>query len=252
MGWLCPPERGMSRGSLRNQCRGRSYWAEDSAGAQGSRTHSRPSKSKTAPGIHGRKSVGNIMAGQRLQMPRKLLVPAVLAMGTAISERHTCGNRPPLRAIHRQLREAGHLLLGQVYGQAGPWGSLLPLPPTPCRGTRRAHGQRLARERMLPSPVRQASRAASRESAGIAPGRDRQCCGSSRGGVQSPGMQHPPCATGPRLESMPVPQEARVRSQGRKTWHQLSQALFASCLVFLQIYCCSCTLTAEQRHNKET
>uniref|UniRef100_A0A8C3KDB6 Uncharacterized protein n=1 Tax=Calidris pygmaea TaxID=425635 RepID=A0A8C3KDB6_9CHAR len=45
---------------------GRAKLGQGSAGAQRSLNRSRPSKSKTAPEIHGGKSPGNIMAGQRL------------------------------------------------------------------------------------------------------------------------------------------------------------------------------------------
>lgn len=109
MGQLCQDDRGKPRGSLTNQCRGRSYWAEPNwdRAQQGRRgvvaAHVPARKSKTAPEIRGRKSTGNIMAGQRLQMPRKLLVPAVLATGTAISATHTSGDGPPPSAIHKQL-----------------------------------------------------------------------------------------------------------------------------------------------------
>lgn len=72
-------------------------------------------------------------------------------------------------------------------------------------------------------------------------------------GFGAQGCNIPPHTTGPRLESTLVPGEAPTCSRGRKTWHQLNQAPSASCLVFLQIYCCSLhSVTAEQRHNKET
>lgn len=83
---------------------GQTQMGQGSAGVQESHTHhSCLSKSKTVPETHGGKPAGNIMAGQRLQMPRKLLMPAVLAMGTAISATHTGGNEPPPHAIHKQL-----------------------------------------------------------------------------------------------------------------------------------------------------
>lgn len=65
----------------RKELLSRAKLGQDSAGPQGRCIGSHVSNS--APEIHGRKSGGSIRAGQSLQMPRKLLVPAVLALGHA-------------------------------------------------------------------------------------------------------------------------------------------------------------------------
>lgn len=49
-------------------------------------------------------------------------------------------------------------------------------------------------------------------------------------GFGAQGCNIPPHATGPRLESMLVPGEAPTCSRGRKTWHQLNQALLPAAL----------------------
>lgn len=68
------------KSAQRQELLGRAKPGLGSAEPRGSHSNSHPSKGKSE--IRGRKSV---MAGQRLQVPRKLLVPAELSMGTAIS-----------------------------------------------------------------------------------------------------------------------------------------------------------------------
>lgn len=61
-----------------SQTRAEAKLGESSAGTQGSCTRSCPSKSETAPEIHGTKSAGDSMTvWHRLQMPRKLPVLVV-------------------------------------------------------------------------------------------------------------------------------------------------------------------------------
>lgn len=149
------------KSAQRQELLGRAKLGQGSAGPQGSHTDSHPSKGKTE--IRGRKSAGFVMAGQRLQVPRKLLVLTELTMGTAISAAGMWRNGLPPHAIHKPVTPPG----ASVH-QA----SMSPLPPAPCRGMGRGCGQP-ARGCCHHLCVRPASLRQ-----GPAPGRDRQGWGN--------------------------------------------------------------------------
>lgn len=227
----------------RQELLGRAKMGQGSAGALGSLMRPHPSKSKTVPDIDCRKSAGNIMAGQRLQMLRKLLVPVVLPMGTAISATHTCGNGPPPCAIHRQLQEAGHLpqgLPGTTVTHTLPWHKEVTWPaagPGEDASLTNVPGQRGSQQGEPRASTRKGQAGLGElQGRGLAP---RDATPSSC--VQSKAREH----TSPRKSTHVQLGKENTASTESSPFCQLP-CFPADLLLFPH------SITAERRHNKET
>lgn len=122
-----------------------------------------------------------------------------------------------------------------------------------CHGTGRACSWRLARERMLPSLVHQASRAGCRESPGTGTGKGQAGLGGLQGRRLEPRDATPSLCDWSKARQQASPRRSTHVQLGKENMASTEQSPLcqlscfpADLLLFLH------SITAEQRHNKET